>query len=250
MRFTDTEEKASGMLVELGLSAPTTYPVPTFVRELDEGDVLRLENAVLGVEPPTLKRVGHRHHRLARLLASGLAPADVCVMTGYSQSRISILQNDPAFRELLAHYTEEVKVAMAEVVENMASLRNDAIGELSQRLEETPEAFSNRELLEVVNSMADRTGHGVQSKLNVSASVSVLTHEDLMRLKSEAQGRMIDVSSTILSEAQSGEGAGVGADIREGALESPPANSGPEKGHDVSTEGNPPTDPAVETPRP
>src|SRR4051812_3928748 len=56
-----------------------------------------------------------RHHSVARLLAAGHKPWEVCAMTGYSASHMSILQGDPAFEELLAHYRNFTDAAGADI---------------------------------------------------------------------------------------------------------------------------------------
>src|SRR5437763_11831740 len=54
--------------------------------------------------PPRIKRLRDSHHALARALATGSTPQQASLTTGYSLSRISILQNDPSFRELMEYY--------------------------------------------------------------------------------------------------------------------------------------------------
>src|SRR5438105_3835863 len=92
--------------LSLLLDEPIDHPAgPVFVRELTEGDL-----ALLADPPPLantqrpLVRIRHRHHQLARLLAGGTAAVEASAITGYSQMRISLLQKDPAFCELMAYY--------------------------------------------------------------------------------------------------------------------------------------------------
>ena len=47
-----------------------------------------------------IKRLTHRHHNLARTLASGVKPGDAAIMCGYSPCRGFILQTTPAFNRL------------------------------------------------------------------------------------------------------------------------------------------------------
>src|SRR5206468_2570165 len=96
-------------------------------------------------------------------------PAEASIVTGYSPSRISILQADPAFEELLAFYRANTDAAFAELQDRMATLSLDMVEELRERLESNPESFSNTLLLEGLKSLADRTGHGPTTK-SITAS--------------------------------------------------------------------------------
>lgn len=70
------------------------------VRELTETEVL----VEAPSRAPTLTRLRDSHHQVARLVAAGLRPAQIATQTGYALSRLSILQNDPAFLELVEFY--------------------------------------------------------------------------------------------------------------------------------------------------
>lgn len=145
------------------------------VRELDESD-LRLLADEKGSRPPPLKRIAERHHALARCLASGMEPGQAAVTCGYSASRVSILQADPAFQELLEFYRDDVNKAYRDLHERLAGLSLDATDELSARLEEEMQAeekkFSVGQLLEIAKMGADRTGFGPSSS-NTNINVNV-----------------------------------------------------------------------------
>lgn len=147
------------------------------VRELDEGDLALLQQEKGSTAPP-LKRLAERHHALARCLASGMEPGQAAVTCGYSASRVSILQADPAFQELLEFYREDVNKAYRDLHERLAGLSLDATDELSARLEEEMQAeekkFSVGQLLEIAKMGADRTGFGPQtSSTNVNINVDM-----------------------------------------------------------------------------
>ena len=65
------------------------------------------EGQLVTSQTPTLARLRGIHHEIARLLATGLSPAEVSACTGYSPSRISTLQADPSFKELLTFYSQK-----------------------------------------------------------------------------------------------------------------------------------------------
>jgi len=205
------------------------------LREVAESDIADLQLARnVGTVP--LKKLREIHHRIALLMVTGQFDADVAAATGYSLTRLSILKNDPAFKELLEFYRDSRKKAETQVMENLSTLRNDAISELSERLEVEPESFSNRELMELLTTTADRTGHGPTSKsMNMHMGVSVNAAE-LAKLKQEASSaNIVDVSSRKAS-SDSGTFDGPIFDVQpSGATK---LESVSEEGVDVSTEGN------------
>lgn len=128
------------------------------VRELGEGDLPALQAPqALGSTAPALVAIRNTHHMLARLLAEGRKPQECSLITGHSASRISILQNDPAFKDLVAYYRENVEAQYADVHARLAGLGMTAVEELQQRLEEEPEKFSAREVKEIAEFALDRS---------------------------------------------------------------------------------------------
>lgn len=129
-------------------------PIPfEIVRELTEGDLEALRAQPLGSKPPLLQQLRSSHHQLARLIAQGLPGPEIQLITGYSSSRISILRADPSFAELISHYEGDRELAFIDVLERMKHLGLSTLEEIQQRLEERPEQFSQRELLEVAELM-------------------------------------------------------------------------------------------------
>jgi hypothetical protein len=126
-----------------------------------------------GTVAPTIKKLRTKHHALARAIASGLDDGDAAVLIGYTASRVSILKSDPSFKELVRFYTAKVEDQYLGMHERMAGLGLDAVNELSDRLEEDPDAFSNTQLMEMASRMADRTGHGPSSSTNVNVKVGL-----------------------------------------------------------------------------
>lgn len=143
-------------------------------RELTPADLAML-NVERGTTAPPLKRLAARHHALAKLLASGVKPGTAAVMVGMSGSRVSILQADPGFQELLVFYRENVDAQYEELHSKLAGMSADALETLRERLETAPEDISVGQLMELVKLGADRTGHGPQSsstQVNVNINVA------------------------------------------------------------------------------
>lgn len=155
-------------------AAPITA---TVVRELDATDIAMLSEEK-GSEAPPLKRLSERHHALARCLASGMAPSDAAITCGYVLSRVSILQADPAFQELLAFYRDDVNERYLGMHEVLAGLSVDAANELWDRLADDMQSdektLSTGQLIELTKLGADRTGHGPQtSSLNTNINIDL-----------------------------------------------------------------------------
>lgn len=146
------------------------------VRELDATDIALLQEEK-GSKAAPLKRLSERHHALARCLASGMEPGEAAFTCGYVPSRVSILQADPAFQELLAFYRQSVETKYLDMHGVLAGLSIDAAMELRERLETDIEAdekkISVTQLMELVKVGADRTGFGPQSsQVNVNVDLA------------------------------------------------------------------------------
>lgn len=150
-----------------------------YVRDITEADLQLMATQPLGSSPPPLKRLTDRHHSLARLLAAGTSEADAALITNYDASRISILKNSPAFQELLDLYRLEVKREFATVIDHMAGLSRDAVIELRERIEETPERFTNNELLKLVTDFTDRTIDRVLDDTRMPTVIELVAPESI-----------------------------------------------------------------------
>lgn len=146
-----------------------------------------------GSETTALKRLSDRHHALARNLASGMEPGEAAIISGYVLSRVSILQSDPAFKELVAFYRADVTFQYRDLHQRLSGLALDAAEELANRLEEEPEKVSLGQLLEITKMGADRTGFGPQtSSTNVNINVDLAGR--LQRARERVAQRQIEGS--------------------------------------------------------
>lgn len=162
---------------------------PAVVRDLTRGDLAALEEEK-GSTTPALKRISDRHHALARNLAGGMKEAEAALVCGISNSRISILKNDPQFQELLEFYRGEVDLVYRDMHEKLAGVASIALDELQERLEDTPEKVSMGHLMEVVKLGADRTGFGPQSSttnLNVNVDMAARLNAARERVRQRQQ---------------------------------------------------------------
>lgn len=129
----------------------------------DDRETLAQAKGTMGTEAPKVARLTQRHHRLARTLAEGTSPGQAAIMCDFSPSRVSILQNDPSFAALVAHYAAQVDATYLSLHDRLSELASDAAALLRDKMEDSPEAFEVGELMGIVKLGADRTGHGPSS---------------------------------------------------------------------------------------
>ena len=145
------------------------------IRSLTEDDLALLKQE-RGVRPQPIKALREAHHSIARLIAEGRPNYEVASLTGYSQSRISILKVDPAFQELVEHYrgrVEELRDFDFEAGAARAkAIRDRVFDEIEDRLEDAPHTFCNADLRDLAKDFMDRTGLGPASKsTNVNVNI-------------------------------------------------------------------------------
>jgi hypothetical protein len=154
------------------------------VRPLCEADIVLLAEET-GVKTSAVKRLSDRHHALARAIASGMPPGEAAIMCGYALSRVSILQADPAFKELLAFYREEKDRAFRSVQDKLAGMASDVLDELQTRIEDEPEKLTVTQMLQIVTMAADRTGNGPSSTQNVNVNEGLARRLEAARQRVE-----------------------------------------------------------------
>jgi len=197
-------------------------------RELTPEDVIKLNDAPVGVASSPLKKLKHSHHNLARLIADGVREEQISAVTGYSGAYISSIKCDPAFAQLVVYYEQQKEKIYLDVHERLSTLSMDAVDEIQSRLAETPEGFQNRELFELATLGLDRTGFGKQSQINHQHTVALVDPAQIARMKDDMRPRSLvtpllaapDIRTTVgeiidaepLSEATRPEGLESGGD--------------------------------------
>ena len=126
---------------------------------------------------PAVQRFRDPHHRLARLLASGLRPAEAAAQVGYSLARIYILNADPSFQDLVAAYRKDVHAAYISAEEerhraatevNLKALRH--LNEHFDKADEEGELIPIGRALAVFADTSDRVG---LSKKSTNVNINV-----------------------------------------------------------------------------
>lgn len=162
------------------------------VRELTRGDLACLR------EPRNVSAVAKLrdpHHRLARLIASGLRPPEAAARCGFSVSRVYVLNIDPTFQDLVASYRKEVDAAFVQsqdeyyetATANMLKAERQ-IAEKLEAAEEEGELLPTRDLIAISRDAADRFGYGKkQTNLNVNVDFAAKLEKAIQR-----SGKVID----------------------------------------------------------
>lgn len=160
----------------------------SFDRELTLEDLAerRARWGELNASWPAVKRLTHRHHALARTLASGVKPADAAAICGYELHTVHILKMNPAFMELVNFFARNVNERYIEMQAGMAALGADVVETLHERLDTEPETFSNHELIDLMAKTADRTGAG-PSTTNVQVNIHAGLAERLEAARKKAR---------------------------------------------------------------
>jgi hypothetical protein len=166
------------MVPELNIAPRTRGRAATPITVELVGELTPSDLALLATErqikAPALVRLRDRHHALARALASGMKPAEAAMMTGYDISRISILQSDPTFAQLVSDYKTISDGVYADFVERTNLLSLTAVENLQTMLENDESPLPASMQLEIAKFAADRTGHApVQKNVQVNVNANL-----------------------------------------------------------------------------
>lgn len=139
-----------------------------YLRDLTQADLIGEYNAL--PDQSRIQKIRAPHHAIAKLVAEGRKAVEIARITGFSQNRICLLQNDPAFQELVHHYTDVNQTCYINAHERLAQLAVTAAEELQERLIEKPQQVSTREVLDIMTAAMDRS---------VAPSQSIVNHRSL-----------------------------------------------------------------------
>ena len=122
---------------------------------------------------PVVRQLRSAHHQLAQLIAKGEDQATVALVTGYSQSYLSNLKTDPAFAELIEYYRTERELVFIDAMERLRAVGITAIEEMQARLEEAPEKFTKREIMELIELAIVKPTQGRSGGANAAPGPAV-----------------------------------------------------------------------------
>jgi len=146
--------------------------------------------AVTGGIRPDIK-IRYSHHQTAQLLAKGMEPAEVALITGYNPNYITLLKSAPAFANLVEHYAREAAEVWKDHVEMASSVATDILEEIRDRLETKPESITNAQLTETYKAVADRGGLAPTQKTH-NVNVNVNLGDRLRAARERANAQLIE----------------------------------------------------------
>lgn len=132
-----------------------------------------------------LARLRSTHHLAARCLAEGRTVTQTAEISGYTPTRISQLQRDPAFSELVSEYKKEVQERWLGFQERLAALGMAITEEFQERLMDAPENISNEELRRWAETVLDRGGVGPSKTANLNVKSQSATLHLIEMIKQE-----------------------------------------------------------------
>jgi hypothetical protein len=183
------------------LGRPAKPPDVEIIGEVTDADIELLETP----RPPQAASPGvklkDRHHSVARLLAAGHKPWEVCAMTGYSASHLSLLQGDPAFEDLLSFYRKHADAAGADLPGRVRDTAALAVTRMAERLE-SEEMLDFGELTKATRDLLDRAGHSPKTTKEVNITIGLAERVE------QARQRAIAARQVILESTAEPEPAG------------------------------------------
>lgn len=190
------------------VQTPTIGPV----RELTRGDLQHLQ---VKRQPSALQTLRDSHHRAARAVASGLSNIQVAETCGISYNRVSMLKQDPAFANLVAHYramltAEWVKEADP-VVELLGTIRQKSLAMIEEKIDDAAsrdEFLPSRDLATFAELGLDRTGYGKVNK-NVNINVDFAAKLEQARKRSASAPTTRQIEGQVTSPALAPQSAPV-----------------------------------------
>ena len=136
-----------------------------YVRDVTLDDLTLLAQPAVA-KGPVIQRLRNSHHRIARMLAEGdKTIIAVSEASGYSPSRISALQSDPSFKELVEYYRGKIEEQYLDVHGQLADLGMDMFDEIRHRLDQDPEQFTITQLLTIGEKLLNKTVAPDKTKL-------------------------------------------------------------------------------------
>lgn len=194
-------------------------------RPVTAEDLVMLRDRPKAGAPPR-KKLRYRHHALARALASGMREGAAAVVTGFAPVTVSILKQDPAFKELMTFYATEEGRGFDAVRAQLLGVGQKFVEEIERRVSEAPDELTMRDLRETGTLLLDRAGFGPAQ----SSTHEVHIHAGLADAL-KASRVHAPFPKLITDPPKAGaviEGEFVAHEVR--AIVSPPPSEGPDEG--------------------
>lgn len=156
------------------------------IRELTRDDLTCLREPR---QVSAAQKLRDPHHRLARLIASGIRLGEAADRAGYSYSRAAVLHADPTFQDLVANYRKQVDAAFVQSQDEYYDLATSNMRKAERMIAEKLEAadaegetLPTRDLIAISRDAADRFGYGKkQTNLNVNVDFAAKLEKAIQR---------------------------------------------------------------------
>jgi hypothetical protein len=126
------------------------------------------------------------HHRIARLLAEGVSPAEIARIVGLSVARIWWLKQETQFRALIEHYKQKIadpKDDYADIYTRAEQLRVNAIDLLNERYEAAPHTITHAMALNDLQRTNEMLEEKVTRTLNLTGDLADMSLADLVHAR-------------------------------------------------------------------
>jgi hypothetical protein len=149
------------------------------------------------IQPPRVRALRDTHHRLARLVAAGLRNEEVLRISGFSQARLMVLKNDPAFIQLVTEYRGKVTEAYIQSLDELTETSVSNMMRMERMVEDHLDAADEsgdliplKTLFTGIGDRMDRFGY---SKKTVNTNVNIDFAKHLERaMAAKGQATVID----------------------------------------------------------
>lgn len=116
------------------------------------------------------KRFNSRHRAVCILLAQGFRNAEIAEITGYSESRVSTIKNDPRAAAVIVEAEQEFMSSLGDVASKIEALAHEAVDAAADVMRETRDDAVK---LRGAFGLMDRAGYGkIQKNMNLNADLS------------------------------------------------------------------------------
>lgn len=112
-----------------------------------------------GYRTPAIAFIRPHHRAMARMMAAGATPKEVCNLTGFTPGQMSRIQASPSFQAYLKELEEAAEEEAADVQKQLLAMQSRALEVLDMDLEmEVGDSLAaRRHRLNAANSVLDRT---------------------------------------------------------------------------------------------
>lgn len=148
---------------------------------------------------PVIQKLRESHHIIARLAASGMTTREIAAEVGYTETRVGLLRNTPAMKELIARYmdmdTDEWRKSRDTNWDAMQSLMRRTVRKANDAFEddEDKNEIPLHVTLKYMDSMLDRLGyHRKSTKENINMDFAASLERAIAERAKVIEGKVLD----------------------------------------------------------